>query len=111
MARTGTRKFVEALLKASNQLETVAKVRWDIDQSVSEIPTSLLSGIHKSSGAGDTRRRYLEEGSEEQEAYFSAGEENLSSEDEDESSALSTSSSDGMMRARAPGVTRHRRTD
>ena len=79
-------------IKGLKQLGTVAKVRWDIDQSVSEIPTSLLSGNHKSSGSGDTRRRYLEEGSEEEEAYSSSGEESLSSEDEDESGALSTSS-------------------
>ena len=97
------RGFVDGLKKRC--------LRWDIDQSVSKYPTSLLSRNRKSSRAGDTRRGVLEEGYEEKEDYSSSGEESLSSEDEEESGALPTSSSVGMMRARVPGVTRLRRMD
>ena len=83
------RGIVEGLKKRG----AVAQVRWDIDQSVSEILTSLLSRNQKSSRAGDTRRGDLEEGSEEEEDSSSSGEESLSSEAEDESAAPPTSSS------------------
>ena len=75
------RGIVEGLKK----LGTVAQVMWDIDQSVSETPTSLLSRNHKNSGPGVLPRGDLEEGSKEEKDYSSLGKESLSSEDEDES--------------------------